>query len=338
MKRYALRLLILSVWLALIAAACAQSTSGAGWPPQSSLFNDALFMARAAPFIIAAGIVVGIIQARAAARTGGDAIVGELVRRHDTGTILAHWLNVVGVFTSLVTGAMVLRWVDRGVDLRLAFIIHFVGGSLILFAIFNHLTRHGVAGGTAMIPKSWRVIRDVIGELLEYAGLYGPKWAALHLPIPKSIRVPVARYVGALLGYKPAQAGKYLPTEQLLSYLPWAIWLGLIVVTGLIKVMRYVYPMPSTFIATVTAIHDLTALIIGVSIIIHLLPLLLVPANWPLLLSMFKTTVPRKYAEERHPVWYQELLAKRKVREVPVSETRPERSPAQTTSDVSSGD
>jgi hypothetical protein len=39
----------------------------------------------------------------------------------------------------------------------------------------------------------------------------------------------------------------------------------------------------------------------------------LVPANWPLLLSIFKSTVPLEYVKKRHPVWYRELMARQKA-------------------------
>jgi cytochrome b subunit of formate dehydrogenase len=327
---------ILLSWLFLIGAGAAQTTGADGWPPQTALFNDGLFLARAVPFLIALAIGVGIVQARAAAREGGDAIIGEQVRRHDTGTVLAHWVNLVGIFLCLATGAMVLRWVDRGVELRQVFIIHYFGAALILFAIFNHLTRHGVSGGAGLIPKRLSVIRDAIGELLEYAGLFGPEGAVLRISWPKPIRQPVAKYVRALLGYRPYSNGKFLPSEQVLSYAPWALWISLIVITGLIKVLKYLYAIPGSLVATATAVHDVVAIIIGVSIIIHLLPLLLVPANWPLLLSMFKTSVPRKYVEGRHPAWYKELQARRGAPEA-AGETRPEGGAVQT-AEVQTGD
>jgi len=237
-------------------------------------------------------------------------------------------MNAFGLILGLVTGAMILQWTERALELRLVFVIHYFGAALTLFAIFNHLTRHGVSGGTGLIPKRFTVIRDLIGELLEYTGLFGPEGAVLRISWPKALRQPVARYVRALLGYKPGDAGKYLATEQTLSYPPWTTLIGLIVVTGLIKELKYVYVIPGPVIATATAIHDLTTIAIGVMLIIHLLPLLLVPANWPLLLSMFRTTVPRKYVEERHPVWYKELQARRSAREA-ASEASAERGAAQ---------
>lgn len=315
MRRFLLPLVVIGSWLFLIGAASWQTGGTEGFPPQTGLFNDTLFLARAIPFIIALGVVVGIYQARLAAKEGGDAILGDQVRRHETGVIIAHWFNAVGLIVGLVSGAIVLGWVDRPEEIRPIFIIHYLGAALTIFAIFNHLTRHGVSGGTGLIPKSFGVIRDLIGELLAYLGLFGPDDAVLRIPWPKAIRKPIARYAKALLGYKESDTGKYLATEKLLSYPPWTILIGLVVVTGLIKTVRYVYALPESLIATSTVIHDLAAIAIGVMLVIHLLPLLFVPANWPLLLSMFKTTVPLEYVKKRHPVWYQELAAQKKEKE-----------------------
>jgi cytochrome b subunit of formate dehydrogenase len=331
MKRYALALFILFSWLFLIGSAAAQPAAQDGFPPQTALFNDAQFLARAIPFLIGLAILTGILQARAAAVKGGDAILGDKVRRHDMSSIIAHWMNAFGLILGFVTGAMVLRWTGRAMELRQVFILHYFGAALALFGIFNHLARHGVSGGTGLIPKKLSVIRDMIGELFEYIGLYGPQGAVLRIPWPKAIRQPVARYVTALLGYKPHRHGKYLATEQTLSYPPWSILIGLIVVTGLIKTLKYTYEIPSATLETATAIHDVTAIAIGVMLVIHLLPLLLVPANWPLLLSMFKTTVPRKYVEERHPEWYKQLQASEQSATT-VSETSPEQRAVQTAS------
>lgn len=312
MKRFAVATFILLSWLGLIGTAMAQTGSGEGWPPQTALFKDAIFLARLAPFIIALGIMVGIVQARRAIqRGGGDIVQGDRVQRHDLSTVIAHWSNAAGVILALASGAVVLRWVDYRPELRLVFIIHYVGAALMLFGIFNHLSRHGVSGGTGLIPKSFSVLRDLIGELFEYLGVFGPKEAVLRIPWPAGLRQPIARYVKALLGYKGSRTGKYLATEQTLSYPPWAILMAVIVVTGVIKLLKYLYALPGPVVTTATALHDLATIAIGVMLILHLLPLLLVPANWPLLLSMFKTTVPRKYVEERHPAWY----AKLKVRE-----------------------
>ena len=309
MKRFALPVCILLSWLFLVGIAAAQSGLNQGEPPQGDLFNDGVFLARLTPFMIALGIIVGIFQARKAIQKGGDAIVGDRVERHDVSNLIAHWTNVIGFVLGLITGAIVLGWVAVEANLRLLFIIHYFGAALILFAMFNHLTRHGVTGGTGLIPKTLGVIRDLIGELFEYLGLFGPEGAVFRIPWPRAIRQPIARYVRALLDYREDRTGKFLATEQILSYPPWTILTILIVGSGLIKVLRYIYPISASVVATATAVHDLTTIAIVVMLLFHLLPLLLVPANWPLLLSMFKKTVPRKYVEERHPKWYESLRA-----------------------------
>lgn len=311
MKRWMLALLVAMSWLFLIGAAFYQPLGSSGSPPQTALFNDANFMARMVPFIMALGIVVGIYEARKALREGSDIILNDSVRRHDSSVIIIHWMNAFGLITGLVSGAIVLRWVDRPEILRPIFIIHYLGAGLVLFAIFAHLARQGVSGGTGLIPKSFGVIRDLIGELFGYLGLFGPDEGVLHIPWPSAIRKPIARYVKALLGYKESRTGKYLATEKTISYPIWAILIGIIVVTGLIKVMRYTYPIPNSLVASVTAIHDVAAIAIGLMLVIHLLPLLLVPANWQLLLSIFRTTVKLDYVEKRHPAWYRELTSKK---------------------------
>ena len=259
---------------------------------------------------------------------GGDAILGEKVQRHDLSTVIAHWTNAIGVILALITGIIVLRWIDYRPDLRLVFIIHYVGAALILFGIFNHLSRHIVSGGTGLIPKSFSVLRDLIGELFEYAGIFGPKEAVLRIPWPRAVRQPIAKYVRALLGYKEGRTDKYLATEQLLSYPLWAILMGVIVVTGLIKLLKYIYVIPGSVVTTVTALHDLATIAISAMLIFHLLPLLLVPANWPLLGSMFKTTVSRKYVEWRHPVWHKKLTTASSHEKV-VKATSPEQASPQ---------
>jgi cytochrome b subunit of formate dehydrogenase len=116
----------------------------------------------------------------------------------------------------------------------------------------------------------------------------------------------------------------------MLSYPPWFILMAVIVVTGIIKLLKYIYTIPGSIVTTATTIHDLATYAIGVMLIFHLLPLLLVPANWPLLLSMFKSTVPRAYVEERHPVWYKRLKVAQRQQPEPARTTGSEYGTIQT--------
>lgn len=314
-KRGLLIALIIFSWIILIGAVSSQIAADSGSPLQSALFNDSLILARTAPFIIALGIIVGISQARASKKIGGDRIVGDKVVRHDLGTTIAHWMNALGLVIGLATGAMILSWVETSLDLRLIFIIHYLGASLIMFAVFNHITRHGITGGYGLIAKKVGVVWESFCELVEYSGLFGSKGAVLRLGWPKFIRNSVGRYVKVLINYHPQTTGKFLAAEKILSYPVWAVLVTSIIVTGLIKALRTVYSFPESIISLSTTIHDITAIAISVMLVFHLLPLLLIPANWPLLMSIFRRTVPKDYVEERHPAWYKQLTEKQKESE-----------------------
>jgi hypothetical protein len=81
------------------------------------------------------------------------------------------------------------------------------------------------------------------------------------------------------------------------------------VITGLIKSFRYLYPIPPTFIATVTTLHDLSAYASVVMLVIHLGAVLLIPRHWPLVVSIFTTRIPRQFVEKYHPLWFEDLVA-----------------------------
>ena len=50
------------------------------------------------------------------------------------------------------------------------------------------------------------------------------------------------------------------------------------------------------------------AIWVVVWLLIHIVPVLIIPANWPMLRSIFTGRVSRRYAEQRHPLWFAELL------------------------------
>jgi hypothetical protein len=85
---------------------------------------------------------------------------------------------------------------------------------------------------------------------------------------------------------------------------------SVVVVTGIIKALRYLYPIPPTFIAAVTTWHDVFSYVAVFMLGIHLAAILLVPRNWPLLVSMLTMRVSRKHVQTWHPLWEQELIAK----------------------------
>ena len=294
-----------------------------GFPPQTNLFNDALLLARALPFVAALGIGFGIWQGKTTMRQPKSAPDSPSVTRHDIGTVVAHWLNGIGFIVGMVTGAIILRgfnagsstseinlpWLQRPDEIRNIFVIHYVGASLVVFAVGSHLAQNAVSGGRGLIPRSFRDLREGLGELVEYTGVFGPGGAAFGIRLPKAIRQPFAEIFASFGIAPPRRLGKFLPAEKVFSYTPWAIIIAVMTVTGLVKVFRYLYPIPPSFVALMSALHDLFTVVALVMLGIHLAALLLVPRNWPLLVSMFTTRISRKTVERLNPAWFAQLQA-----------------------------
>ncbi len=307
----------------------AQGGTGGGYPPQSDLFDDAVMLARVLPLVAALGIGFGVWQGKLSLRQPKSSPNSPFVIRHDFGTVVSHWINALGFIGAMITGAIVLRWLQRPVELRGVFAIHYVTASMIVFALSSHLSQHAVTGGMGLLPRAFKDVREGLGELVEYAGIFGPAGAAFRIKLPKVIRETFAETFRSFGIAPPKKLGKYLPAEKSFSFVPWAIIVTVMVVTGLIKSFRYLYPIPPTFIASVTSVHDLFAYISVAMLVIHLAAVSLAPRNWPLLGSMFTMRVSRKHVQQWHPLWFQELTAREQA---PASQPQTEqRAPAQAT-------
>lgn len=304
---------VLGALIVALGTAFAQGGTGGGQPPQSGLFEDAVLLARVLPFVAAVGIGFGIWQGRVSLRQPKSEPNSPFVIRHDFGTVVSHWVNAIGFITGIATGAVVLRWLHHPEEMRTIFAIHYIGASLIVFGVASHLAQNAVTGGMGLLPRSFKDVREGLGELGEYAGVFGPSGAAFRIRLPKIIRETFSETFLAFGMAPPKRLGKYLPAEKSFSYVPWAIIVAVMVVTGLIKSFRYLYPIPPTFIAQVSYLHDLFAAISIVMLVIHLLAVSVAPRNWPLLVSMFTERVNRKYVQQWHPLWFRELVSREQV-------------------------
>lgn len=290
--------------------AFAQGGSGGAFPAQTDLFNDAVMLARVLPLFIALGIGFGIWQGKTSLRQPKSSPDSPVVIRHDFGTVVSHWVNVLGFIGALVTGAIILRWLQRPEEMRSIFVIHYVAASLVVFAIASHVTQHAVTGGFGLLPRSFKEVTEGLGELAEYAGIFGPTGAAFRINLPRAIRETFAETFRSFGIVPPKRLGKYLPAEKAFSYVPWAIIVGVMVITGLIKSFRYLYPIPPTFIAQVSFLHDVFAYVSVAMLVIHLAAVSVAPRNWPLLGSMFTMKVSRKHVQQWHQLWFKELTAR----------------------------
>jgi cytochrome b subunit of formate dehydrogenase len=302
---------ILGALVVSLNSAFAQSVvSGGGFPAQTDLFNDAVMLARVLPFVVLLGIGFGVWQAKTTCRQRKSAPDSPFVIRHDLGTVIAHWTNGIGLMVGMLTGLIVLRWLPRPDELRSVFELHYIGASLAIFGIVSHLAQNAVTGGMGLLPRSFKDLRDGLSEMVEYTGIFGPDRAVFGIKLPKAIRETLAETF-AMFGLKPnSKLGKFLPVEKVFSYTPWMIIIAVLVGTGLIKSFRYLYPIPPTFIAQVSFVHDVFAYASIVMLGLHLAAILLVPRHWPLLGSMLTTRLSRQIVQRWHPAWYKELTAR----------------------------
>ena len=302
----------------------AQGGATDGFPPPTALINDAVLFARLLPFVLALGIGFGIWQAKTSLRRKTDPD-SKVVIRHDFGSVIAHWSNAIGFIVGMLTGAIVLRWLQRPDEIRTIFMIHYAGAGMVMFGVASHLAQHAVTGGLGLIPRSFRDVLEGLGELVEYTGIFGPSGAAFGINLPKGLRKPIAEIFSAFGIKPPKRLGKYLPAEKVFSYLPWLIIVGVIVFTGLVKAFRYLYPFPPSFVAQMTILHDLFTAVAIVMLLIHLAAVTVVPRNWPLLKSMFTTGVSMDHVKAHHPAWYEKLRGIQSPKE-PVKPVATERS------------
>jgi formate dehydrogenase subunit gamma len=241
------------------------------------LFNTAAWLF---PLAVFGGIFVG-----ATIRREESKIVSGKVLRHGWGTSFYHWSFALSGVALIVTGIYVgflfiPRLVSDPQAVALMYNLHFMGALVFLFGISAHITDGYVTG-----------------KFKE------------HLPESGDVGDAVAHYASKLgVGRKPRE-GKYLASEKL-SYPMWLVFIGLVVLTGFIKVSAHIWNIPSGVMGVTTYIHDLAALAIIALLIVHVVLGALVPWSWQLLRSMLTGYVSRGYAEDHHPEWYEELAGR----------------------------
>jgi cytochrome b subunit of formate dehydrogenase len=266
----------------------------------SSLYTADAAFALLLPFLIAAGIAVAVVQRERPHKARVE--TGATLRRHELTEVVIHWLNAAGMVLCLITAAWLLRWFDNPFSLETTYVIHFAGAALILVAVAHHLTYQFVGGGTGLLPRSGADVKNAAAELAGYTGVYRGLPGAFNIQLPLSVRRPVQRILRRL-NLAPEPAGKYLATEKVISYTIWAVLIGIVVLTGIVKTLNYVVLMPGGLLDGATFLHDGATIFIVVFLVIHVAALALVPRNWPLLTSMFTTRISRAYAKEHLPLW-----------------------------------
>ncbi len=241
---------------------------------------DVLFNSRGWLVLAAAalGLLAGAFTRRPTVR-----IEDGIVERHDGVAIFEHWLHVVAVLLLLGSGIalgflFIPRLVTGAHNTGVALNLHWVG--VVLFAF------SGVYYATNTVLS---------GRLKE------------HLAGLEDINVGIAHYRAQLAKSEPPAEGKFYASERI-AYVYMLVALGLVALTGVVKLLAYGINMPAGLMGVVTPLHDVGALLVALFLIAHVLMGAVVPWSWPELRSMVTGKLPLEYVQQHHKAWYDELM------------------------------
>ncbi|MDE3075090.1 MAG: hypothetical protein KGJ86_06640, partial [Chloroflexota bacterium] len=202
----------------------------AGGQPWDGELSDNLIFAKSIPFSIGFGVLIGALRAtvQPAQRSASGA-----VRRFSPGTAAGHWIGAGGLMLALLTGSWqylggVLE-VNAPLPLYFFYRAHFIGATLLLFSIGNFVTHWLLVGDTSLLVPKGLWLRHVRGLAHE---------------APSGVGSVIGDVFGLDMKRTPPPVEQFTYYEKVVSFPTWAALIALITATGLLKAMRYVYPIP----------------------------------------------------------------------------------------------
>ena len=100
---------------------------------------------------------------------------------------------------------------------------------------------------------------------------------------------PVGGTVAYLLGLKtrrpPPAVGQFTYYEKTVDFPLWTVLLAVLLLTGALKALRYLYPLPGSVVHVASVLHVMMMFLLALKLLDHL-RYMLVPSRWPLLRAM----------------------------------------------------
>src|SRR5579864_6036920 len=284
-----------------------------GVQPWGQLLTDNFLFARSLPFTIGVGIAVGFW--RASGWRWDAEVRDQKVRRFAPSTIWLHALAALAVVTLLATGGWQylkgLEGADSPIYMGTVYRIHFIAASLLIFVTVSFVTDWLLRGEASLRVGKGQFIRAMRGLAHE---------------LPRPLGSIVGYTLGLDLRRTPPPAEEFTYYERTISFPTWELAIGLIIITGVIKAMRYIYPVPGDILYWVSAIHVGSGVLLGLKLLDHL-RYVLAPSRWPLMGAMATGWIPEPYVQRFFPGWYARLSEQRPPA-VAVKTTPPSPAPA----------
>ena len=276
-----------------LALSLAQWASGV--QPWGQLLTDNFLFARSLPFTIALGMAAGFWRASGWRSGSGEVRQDGAIRRFAPSTIWLHALAAVALVTLMFTGGWQylkgLLGVESPIDMGTVYRIHYIAASLLIFSVTVFVTDWLLRGEAALTVGGGSWIRSLRGLAHE---------------LPRPIGGTLAYLLGLDLRRAPPPTEQFTYYERTISFPTWELTLALIIITGLIKALRYVYPIPGDVLYWVSSIHVGSGVLQGIKLLDHL-RYVLAPSRWPLMVSMATGWLPRAYVERFHSAWLTRL-------------------------------
>ena len=215
------------------AAILGQASSGAQpWSPELS---DNLLLAKSIPFALGLGVAVGMLR---------------------QGRMVGLWAFGIGLFLGIPTGSYEylggLLDVHPPFPLYVVYRIHYVGALTLLLGVAAILTNVWRSGDRSfLVPKGqWRAyLRGAAAEL------------------PARLVRPLAGLLGIDMRTPPPARARYSFYEVVVSFPWWGFAIALITVTGIVKAMRYLYPVPGPVLFWASTLHVAAMVMIGLKVL-----------------------------------------------------------------------
>jgi len=260
----------------------------------------------------------------AVALAAGGAVQGEASRHLNFLFDHLWWIIYMAGFLGLILGGYWQRvdpfirdnrvWRHDGAA-RLSHWTHALGCGLLLtsgfglgFLFFPRLVS-GPAGAARMMDLHFLgALLFVFGGLFWLANtIVSPRRFWEHMPDRGSLKEGIIHYAHIFgLTKKTVRPAKYDGSERL-AFVPIVLFAALLILTGAIKLSARFLGVPTTVLSTMIWLHDISALIMAVLLVFHVVLAAVVPWSWPLLGSMISGWVSRDFARDHHPLWFEQL-------------------------------
>ncbi len=302
-----MRTLVLLAGVILFAAGLAVSylVWASGTQPWGQLLTDNFLFARSLPFTIGLAIAAGYW--RASGWRHDAEIRDKRVRRFASSTIWLHALAGISLVTLIATGGWQylkgLEAADSPIYMGTVYRIHFIAASVLIFVSVTFVTDWLLRGENALTLGKGQFIRSMRGLARE---------------LPKPLGSVIGYALGLDLRRAPPPTEQFTWYQRAVSFPTWELAVGLIIITGVIKAMRYAYPIPGDVLYWISAVHVGSGVLLGIKLLDHL-RYVLAPSRWPVMASMASGWIPLSYVQRFHPGWYSRISS---------AETAPSAAPA----------